>query len=110
MKLRVENSARATLLEVCHSKGWGSRQERAWHGVQRTVEMLCARWGVVEVELRASNRQDKAANENLKRHKILTTVGLSLLLILVRSLASSLSRQFNLFKLLWLVWVKPEQS
>ena len=62
----------------------------------------------MEVELRASNRQDKAANENLKRHKILTTVGLSLLLILVRSLASSLSRQFNLFKLLWLVLVKVE--
>ena len=41
------------------------------------------RWGVVEVELRASNCEDKAANENLKRHKILSTVGLSLLLILV---------------------------
>ena len=51
----------------------------AWRATQ--VEMLCARWGVVEVELRASNCEDKAANENLKRHKILSTVGLSLLLI-----------------------------
>jgi hypothetical protein len=52
----------------------------AWRATQ--VEMLCADGGL-EVELRASNCEDKAANENLKRHKILSTVGLSLLLILV---------------------------